>query len=65
MADLKKADDGRGSSGPPTDATAEPHVQDPRLIPGGSLKAARTPIGMNAVDLEDLPAYSERITPDA
>ena len=32
-----------------------PAPADPRLIPGGSLDA--TPIGMNAVDREDLPSY--------
>jgi hypothetical protein len=36
--------------------TAEPQVHDPRLIPGGSLENAETPIGMNAVDREDLPS---------
>ena len=30
--------------------TTEPTPADPRLVPGGSFKSARTPIGMNAVD---------------
>ncbi len=34
---------------------AVPAPKDPRLIPGGSFDA--TPIGMNAVDREDLPSY--------
>ena len=45
----KKSDDGHGV--PPTaPAAAEPQPADARLIPGGSLAAARRPIGVNAMD---------------
>ena len=41
------------------DVTTEPQATDPRLIPGGSFRAARTPIGMNAVDRSDLPGFGK------
>ncbi len=52
-----KGDDGRGQPGNAVDKTTEPQAQDGRLIPGGSFKAARTPIGVNAVDRSDLPSF--------
>jgi hypothetical protein len=58
MTEAKKTDDGKGV--PPTaeGTTAEPQAQDGRLITGGSFRAARTPIGMNAVDPEDMPSFA-------
>ncbi len=58
MTEPKKADDGKGV--PPTaeGTTAEPQVTDARLITGGSFRAARTPIGMNAVDRADMPSFA-------
>ena len=68
MADEKKNDDGKGIPQPAGQKTAEtPAPMDSRLIPGGSLAAARRPIGMNAFDhyteqptvKADLPDLSE------
>ena len=44
----------------------EPKASDPRLIPGGSFKAARIHIGVNAVDKADVPgveAIEEGVVP--
>jgi hypothetical protein len=59
MADQKsaKGDDGRGQPGNAVQKTTEAQPHDGRLIPGGSFKAARTPIGVNAVDRSDLPSF--------
>jgi len=59
MAEHQKSDSGKGI--PPTAPgnTAEEQAHDSRLIPGGSLENANTPIGMNAVDREDLPSYGK------
>ncbi len=61
MTDQKssKGDDGRGQPSSAEVKTTEPQPADPRLIPGGSFRAAATPIGMNAVDREDLPSYGK------
>jgi hypothetical protein len=63
MADQNssKADDGRGLPAGSEEQTAEPQPADPRLIPGGSFRSARTPIGVNAVDREDLPSGGQSI----
>ena len=37
---------------------AQGPAHDSRLIPGGSLDNAKTAIGMNAVDRDDLPFYA-------
>jgi hypothetical protein len=52
MTDQKssKGDDGRGQPASATDKTVEPRPSDPRLIPGGSFRSARVPIGVNAMD---------------
>jgi hypothetical protein len=61
MADQKsaKGDDGRGQPDNAVQKTTEPQASDGRLIPGGSFKAARTPIGVNAVDRTDLPSFGK------
>jgi hypothetical protein len=46
--------------------SVEPKASDPRLIPGGSFKAARIHIGVNAVDKADVPgveAIEEGVVP--
>lgn len=50
-----KSEDGRGVPAAGEQKTAEPPPSDPRLIPGGSFKAARIHIGVNAVEKEVLP----------
>ena len=57
MAEEKsaKGDDGRGIPATGEQKTVEPQPSDPRMIPGGSFKAARIHIGVNAVDREALP----------
>ena len=52
MADQKsaKGDDGRGQPPAAEQKTTEPAPADARLIPGGSFKSARKPIGVNAMD---------------
>jgi hypothetical protein len=57
MADEKsgKSDDGRGMPAGSEQKTVEPKPSDARLIPGGSFKAARIHIGVNAVEKEALP----------
>lgn len=59
MSDHKKSDDGKGVTPIAEGTTAEPQASDPRLIPGGSFRSAARPIGMNAVDREDLPSYGK------
>jgi hypothetical protein len=69
MADEKKSDEGKGIPPAAAQKTAEAPDQpaDSRLIPGGSLAAARRPIGVNAFDhyteqptiKADLPDLSE------
>jgi hypothetical protein len=68
MAEEKsaKSDDGRGMPPGSEQNTVEPQPSDPRLIPGGSFKAARIHIGVNAVDKEDMPgveAIEEGVVP--
>ena len=52
MTDQKssKGDDGRGQPAAAEQKTVEEPKRDNRLIPGGSMKAARTPIGVSAMD---------------
>ena len=54
MADEKTSKTEAGKAVPPAggQATAETRTWDPRLFPGGSLEAAKTHIGVNAVDLD-------------
>jgi hypothetical protein len=59
MTDHAKGDSGKGMPATAEGNTAQEQVHDPRLIPGGSLDQAKTPIGMNAVDREDLPSYGK------
>jgi hypothetical protein len=56
MAEEKsaKGDDGSMPAGG-QQKTAEPQPGDPRMIPGGSFKAARIHIGVNAFDKEAVP----------
>jgi len=58
-SDHKKSDDGKGIPPGAEGATAEPQAHDPRLIPGGSFRAAATPIGMNGVDRNDMPSFGK------
>ena len=55
MTETKKSDDGRGVPPAAEGTTTEPQAKDPRLIPGGSFRAAARPNGVNAVD-----HYTER-----
>jgi hypothetical protein len=52
MTDQKssKGEDGRGQPANAEQKTTEPAPADARLIPGGSFRSARTPIGVNAMD---------------
>ena len=52
MTDQKssKGEDGRGQPSDAEQKTTEPAPADARLIPGGSFRSARTPIGVNAMD---------------
>ena len=52
MTDQKssKGGDGRGQPPAAEHKTVEEPKRDNRLIPGGSLKSARTPIGVSAMD---------------
>src|SRR3954470_7108393 len=59
MADHAKGDSGKGMPANAEGNSAQEQVHDPRLIPGGSFDAAKTPVGMNAVDREDLPSYGK------
>lgn len=45
-----KGDDGRGQPAQAEQKTTDPAPADPRLVPGGSFRSARTPIGVNAMD---------------
>jgi hypothetical protein len=57
MAEEKsaKGDDGRGIPAAGEQKTVDPQPSDPRMIPGGSFKAARIHIGVNAFDKEAVP----------
>jgi hypothetical protein len=52
MADQKpsRTEEGKGVPAAGEQNTAEPRTGDPRLYPGGSPEAAKTHIGVNAVD---------------
>jgi hypothetical protein len=52
-----KAEDGRGVPAGSEQKTVEPPPRDARLIPGGSFKAARLHIGVNAMDKAGLPGF--------
>jgi hypothetical protein len=55
---MANADDGRGAPASAENRTVvQGRSRQNRLIPGGSLDAAKTPIGMNAVDRDMLPSY--------
>jgi hypothetical protein len=56
MSDHQKSDSGRGIPPSGEGTTTEAQTHDTRVIPGGSLESAKTPIGMNAVDRRDLPS---------
>ncbi len=49
-----KSDEGKGLSPAGESKTAETRTGDPRLFPGGSPDAARIPIGMNAIDKDQI-----------
>ena len=50
-----KNEDGRGIPAGSDQKTVEPQPSDPRLIPGGSFKAARIHIGVNAMEKDAFP----------
>jgi hypothetical protein len=52
-----KGEDGRGIPAGGEQKTVEPPPRDARLIPGGSFKAARLHIGVNAMDKAALPGF--------
>lgn len=56
MADEKtsKSEAGKGIPAAGETKTAETRAWDPRLFPGGSPEAAKTHIGVNAVDLDTM-----------
>jgi hypothetical protein len=59
MADSKSSrpdDDGKGPPPAGGDQTTAHKSFDGRQVPGGSIEAARVPIGMNAVDRDQLPS---------
>ena len=78
MSNDKKSDDGKRIPAAAPGATTEPAPADNRLIPGGSLAAARRPIGVNAFehyaeqpavkadlpDLSDTPGWNMVPKPD-
>jgi hypothetical protein len=66
MADQKsaKGDDGRGQPVTAEQKTTEPAPADARLVPGGSFKAARTPIGVNAMHHYTEPPAMKADLPD-
>ena len=66
MTDQKsgKGDDGRGQPPAAQQKTVEEPKRDNRLIPGGSMKAAGTPIGVNAMDHYTVPPPLKAGLPD-
>jgi hypothetical protein len=54
MADSPRADDGKGAPKSSANTTAEAPQYDWRLFPGGRIGAP--PVGVNAVDRQDLPS---------
>jgi hypothetical protein len=66
MTDQKssKGDDGRGQPATAEQKTTEPAPADPRLVPGGSFKSARKPIGMNALTHYTQPPSFKADLPD-
>jgi hypothetical protein len=55
MADSPRADDGKGAPKDSAEKTAEAPARDLRLFPGGRIDAP--PVGVTAVDREDLPSF--------
>jgi hypothetical protein len=66
MTDQKpaKGDDGHGIPPGAEQKTVEPQVADNRSVPGGSLKAARRAIGVNAMDHYDKAPTIKAALPD-
>jgi hypothetical protein len=62
MADSPKSDDGKGAPNNSAEKTVETPPRDFRLFPGGRLDAP--PVGVNAVDRDDLPSYGLSPTTD-
>ena len=58
MTEQKSSKGGESQAAPAAaeNKTAEAPGRDNRLIPGGSIGAARTHIGVNAFDRDDLPS---------
>lgn len=55
---MSNTDDGRGAPAAAEQRTiVHARSRQGHMIPGGSLEAARTAIGMNAVDRDMLPSY--------
>lgn len=64
MADDKKNDDGKGMPAGAEQKTVEPKPADPRLIPGGSFRAAVKQFGMTGVDHYTEPPAVKADLPD-
>jgi hypothetical protein len=66
MADEKssKGDDGRGIPAGGEQKTTEPAPSDHRLIPGGSFRSARRPVGVNGMDHYNDPPVVKPDLPD-
>lgn len=66
MTDQKssKGEDGRGQPAGAEQKTVEPPPGDRRLIPGGSFKSARMPIGVSAMDHYTVPPPIKADLPD-
>lgn len=66
MADQKsaKGDDGRGQPANAEKKTTEPAPADSRLVPGGSFRNARTPIGVTGLDHYTQPPAIKADLPD-
>jgi hypothetical protein len=62
MADSPRADDGKGAPAGSQAKTTETPPRDFRLIPGGRFDAP--PVGINAVDRDDLPSHGVSPTTD-
>ena len=62
MADSPRADDGKGAPNTSPENTVEVPDYDYRLFPGGRPNAP--PVGVNAVDRDDLPSFGLSPTTD-
>ncbi len=54
------ADEGRGTPAGSDQKTTVGRSREGRLLPGGSIEAAKRPIGINAIDRDQFPSYGLR-----